>query len=193
MLAGDSGLPERGESAAPAERVGAAATEGARASSKWFSWWTAVPIAAWRFSANVCRTAAFRSQLLALSRNFGSFAAIAAGMAQARGETHRGDGGGPAGAHRTGAAVLRGPGQRARRHRLRRARQTVGPVALRARVQPVLEAVPQVGDPRHAARRRRRLRLYQRGPRPVAGIAGHRYQPDRAAVLDRLPPRVRRV
>src|ERR1039458_7517250 len=138
-----------------------------------------------------------RTQLLSLSRNFGSFAAIAAGPEGARGgpgaralQQHGSEGGGSSGAAGTDTPVLRGSRLRPGRYRFRSSRPEVGPVAFRNRIQYLLVPLPQTRDQGLTTGRRRYFRMHPRGARSPAPFAGDRFQPDRPPVLARLPPRV---
>ena len=134
-----------------------------------------------------------RTQLLSLSRNFGSFAAIAAGLESARGDCMA-----------VMAADLQEPPELVLRffevlgagtggHRFRRARRRSDPWLSEIASnlfwfvyrKLVIKDMPRGGS--------RYFRLHPGGTRPPAASSGCRYQPDRAVVLARLSPRVHRL
>ena len=116
-----------------------------------------------------CPSAPFATQLIAHSRNFGSFAAIRTGLAAAARRLRRRHGRRPAGAARAGArpssstwrpASTTSPSAPATARR-------PGRVAAVARV---LVDVPTLGAPRRSRRRRRHLRLHAAGRRELVQL-----------------------
>ena len=115
------------------------------------------------------------AQVLEMSRNFGAFAAIRAGLDRGPRAVFRGDGGRSAGAARAGARVLPQARGRRLRRRLRRARRRATIRSPRARdVRTVLGDLPPPRAARDAARRHRRVRLQPARARPAASRSAKR-------------------